>query len=338
MPTLLDHLTNVTLAPPLTHGALTLVPLTGPDAGGPPYALASEAMDAGTLQVTEADDGATVPELTARNTGFVRVLLLDGEELVGAMQNRILNTTVLLPPKSVTAIPVSCVEQGRWRPASRGFRSDGHAPPHVRADAAPDVSANLRRRHRADADQGRVWDSVAKHLEAHAASSPTGAMKAARERHRDRLSDVVAALPWPAGARGVLAAIGGRLAALDLFDRAETLQKLWPRLVTGYALDALATRTPGGPAPEVDAAGVLAAAAEAPCTPCPSVGVGEDWRLEGKGLVGKALVADGACVHLSLFPDEHARGYDDGPRPEHGLEPPSRRRRHHDGERPGADQ
>ena len=67
-------------------------------------------MAAGTLQVTEVDESGSVPELLATNTGDEMVLLLDGEELVGAKQNRILNITLLAPAMQDTVIPVSCVE------------------------------------------------------------------------------------------------------------------------------------------------------------------------------------------------------------------------------------
>ena len=44
----------------------------------------------------------------------LRVLFLEGEELVGAKQNRILNTSVLIAAHTKSKIPVSCVEAGRW--------------------------------------------------------------------------------------------------------------------------------------------------------------------------------------------------------------------------------
>ena len=51
------------------------------------------------------------------------LLMLDGEELVGAKKNRVLNVTVLIAAQSDTVIPVSCVEQGRWSYWSQEFGS-----------------------------------------------------------------------------------------------------------------------------------------------------------------------------------------------------------------------
>ena len=49
------------------------------------------------------------------------VLLVDGEELIGAKQNRVLNLSILIPAKQRCVIPICCVEAGRWRAASREF-------------------------------------------------------------------------------------------------------------------------------------------------------------------------------------------------------------------------
>jgi hypothetical protein len=75
------------------------------------------------------------PELKVVNKSDQKILLVDGEGLVGAKQNRVLNTTILIPPKSETTIPVSCVEHGGWSYRSERFGSQSRS-----------MSANLRNR------------------------------------------------------------------------------------------------------------------------------------------------------------------------------------------------
>ena len=65
------------------------------------------------ILITEVDESGTVPELKVVNKSDTMILILDGEELVGTKQNRIVNTTLLIAGKDTVVIPVSCVEQGR---------------------------------------------------------------------------------------------------------------------------------------------------------------------------------------------------------------------------------
>ncbi|HOI55578.1 MAG TPA: TIGR02452 family protein, partial [Phycisphaerae bacterium] len=172
-----DIMPKLTPEPAIGHRNLTLVPLRGEghQQRFQNYLLASEAMGAGLLIVTEVGEAGTVPELLAVNEADRPVLLLDGEELQGAKQNRILNTSVLLPAKSKTCIPVSCVEEGRWSHVSPTFKAGNYAPSSLRQRKSRDVQHSLRARGRAESDQGAVWDSVAEQIAACAAPSPTRA-------------------------------------------------------------------------------------------------------------------------------------------------------------------
>ncbi|TLM76506.1 MAG: hypothetical protein FDZ70_06585 [Actinobacteria bacterium] len=69
-------LSAIRLGEPSACGALTLLPVFAPQAGGPRYVTLGEAMEAGTLTVTEVDRGGSVPELAARNDGGTSVLIL----------------------------------------------------------------------------------------------------------------------------------------------------------------------------------------------------------------------------------------------------------------------
>ncbi len=91
-----------------------VIPLYQPLESMLPYIGVATALEQNTLVITEVSEGGTIGDLKVTNTGPTPVLVLDGEELAGAKQNRIVNTTILLKERSESIIPVSCTEQGRW--------------------------------------------------------------------------------------------------------------------------------------------------------------------------------------------------------------------------------
>ena len=138
MPTLPE----IRVGEPIRHEALAVFPLFSPPEGDVEYLLSDEAIAAGSVTVEEVSEGGSVPNLLVTNHGDSRVLFLEGEELRGAKQNRVLNTSVLVAAHSKTTIPVSCVEQGRWRYRSRQFVV-GRISLVVQA-AAPSQAVGLR--------------------------------------------------------------------------------------------------------------------------------------------------------------------------------------------------
>lgn len=108
-----DYLTSLELGDLQVFENMGVIPLFSPVKGGPAYLTLKEALEEGVLRVGEVDEGGSVPELKVENRGEKPVLLLDGEELAGAKQNRVLNTSILVPAKSQLVIPVSCTEAGR---------------------------------------------------------------------------------------------------------------------------------------------------------------------------------------------------------------------------------
>ena len=87
------------------------------------YMALDEALDRKLVEVTEVDAAGSVPDLLVKNCGKRSVLIIDGEEVVGAKQNRVVNTSILLPAESTTKIPVSCTEAGRWAEVSAQFKN-----------------------------------------------------------------------------------------------------------------------------------------------------------------------------------------------------------------------
>lgn len=305
MPTLHDLLEGVEPGAATTSGNLRLIPLRRREqlSSLTDYLLASEAFGRGFLRVTEVGKRGRIPELRAINDAEMPILFLDGEELIGAMQNRILNTDVLMRPRSEKTIPVSCVEQGRWRRTRPDFEPGSLSPPPIRARKSSSVSWSLEETGMASSDQGEVWEEVGSLLSSLACSSDTMAMADAFGQRTGDLQAHVTELPCPEDTVGVIALTNGRFGALDLFDRPSTLQRVWPRLVAGYAADALARgRSPDASEAAVDATDLLDRLGQTACVACSGVDLGEDWRFDSADTVGSALVAEGAALHLSAFP------------------------------------
>ena len=145
------------LGQPQQHPGVSLWPLFPLRDPVCDYVSLDEAL-AGGLYISDVDEAGDVGELAVRNPLDRGVLLYDGEELVGAKQNRILNVSVLLGAGSTARIPVSCVERGRWSWRDRSFRSAGHvAGPELRRHKAASLRANALAR---GAAQGTVWAAV----------------------------------------------------------------------------------------------------------------------------------------------------------------------------------
>jgi hypothetical protein len=270
-----------------------LFPLHDPKAV---YITLEEALPLG-FRITEIDAAGSVPELLAFNPLDTPVLLYDGEELLGAKQNRILNVTVLVPAKSETRIPVSCVEQGRWHAQSGSFAPAHHAAyPDLRRRKAERLSAEPLAR---GAAQSVVWEEVAAKAGRHSVHSPTGA---AADIYRSRDADISSlrrAFPLAPGQSGALLALGSDRLCLDYLSRPSAFARLYSKLLDGYLLDAIEYE--GSRATNDRLADFVGKLPTLPQRRSPSAGLGSDLRLAGAGMVGSGLVVDAELLQLSAF-------------------------------------
>ena len=105
---------EVRVGEPVRYEALSVFPLFANVESPVEYLLSDEGLGTGTVMVQEVSEGGSVPDLLVENKGEIRILFIEGEELIGAKQNRILNMSILVAAKTKIKIPVSCVEARRW--------------------------------------------------------------------------------------------------------------------------------------------------------------------------------------------------------------------------------
>jgi hypothetical protein len=295
-------LPEIRVGDPLGHEGLTVFPLFDEAHGNADYLLADEALAAGTVTVEEVDQAGSVPTLVVNNQADSLVLFLEGEELRGAKQNRVLNTSVLAGARAKTTIPVSCVEQGRWHYTSASFGHGGsHSSSKLRHVLKASVTRSAKEGRGHGSDQGGVWQEVSRQMEALGASSPTGAMADTYTTYRDRLAEFMERLKYVEGASGLAVAVGGRVVSVDLFDKPATCRKVWGRLLTGVVMDALESGPTQEPAGKEQVEEALASLRAAPWQLVPPAGAGEEYRSDAEGgRHATALVLGESVIHGSL--------------------------------------
>ena len=291
----------VAVASPLVAGDLAVFPLIRPGTAAPAYLTLSEAISKHLVQITEVSEGGSVPQL-----------LLDGEELVGAKQNRVLNLTVLVPAMSKTVIPVSCIEQGRWHWRSRHFEAANRTLyASARAEKMAQVSQSMREEDGYRSDQHAIWESIGRKAANFEMHSPTGAASDLYEDRSALLDHMVSKVKPQTDQVGAAFMVRDRLVGAELFGSAQGFSSLLPKLVRSYGLDAIDAResarvrrrrAASDPATLVKT--FLAKLLSATALRKPALGLGEDLRLEERDLVGAALVHEGEVVHLSAFTRE----------------------------------
>ena len=321
-PALLDHLGALSMRAPDVHGPLAVFPLFGP-APRLEYVSFAQGRAAG-VSIKELEGGASVNDLLVMNPTGSAVLLYEGEEVLGAQQNRTFDVSVLVGAGSRLHVPVSCVEAGRWEDSRHGEAfsvAPQAAYPSLRrmknAATRASVAAGMAPR----ADQGEVWNEVARKSARMAVASPTGAMHDIYDDRRERLDEFLGAISLHEGQTGALVLAGGRPLVLDHVSRPDVFAALHGPLVRGYALDALEDGDAGGSPSDATAEEFLERVLGARVTEHDGIGLGRDLRFAQRSVAGAGLLAGDELVQFTAFPDEPAGGP-----PTARIRRPSRRR------------
>ena len=310
-PVLKNYVASFEFGREARHKNMAVFPITTSLDGGPDYETMKEALEKGAFVITEVSEGGHIPNLKVSNKGGVPVLLLDGEELAGAKQNRVLNTTILVKEGTEVVIPVSCTEQGRWNYVSREFSDSGHVmSPTMRSMNKRAVADSLSASREFRGDQGTVWESVNRMAADTGTHSGTSAMKDVFDSKKDDLDAYMKAFTCGPRQKGLLVMIGGEVVGFDFVSREKAFATLFPKLIKSYAMEAWIAGRKKKSAEGDDAAGArenpkarefMSGAAECEQKGYDSVGMGQDVRLDGKGIVGSALVVEEKLIHMAFF-------------------------------------
>lgn len=298
-----DYISNLNLGPVTEFKDMTVIPIFS-QTTGPNYLTLKEAMEQDLLLITEIGKEGSVGELKVKNLADIPVLLLDGEEIVGAKQNRVLNTTILVGAGTEIEVPVSCTEQGRWSYKSRRF-SDSNviASRRVRRSKSASVKDSLRNRGNFRSNQREVWREIDEMSMDSKVSSSTRAMKDVYASQETDLSLFIEAFPYKENQKGILVLINSEIAGLEVVSSEKAYKLLHEKLIRSYAVDAILSPDPEkqGKDAVAEARKFMDRTKKSSESQHKSVGYGCDHRFDGEKLIGSSLTVEDKVIHSAFF-------------------------------------
>ena len=305
-----DYLGQVKVGRKQSFKNLSIFPLLSTYRLDLEYLLLDEALNECLVEVVEVDTEGSVPDLKVINKSPQMILILDGEELVGAKQNRIMNTTILIQGNSTTVVPVSCVEQGRWSYDSPRFSSkERMMSAGLRAMKSEQVQFSLRSSGDYRSDQGAIWNEISEKAGRRGATSPSMAMASIYEKDMPSIQEYVKHFKLIDSQVGAIFMIDGKVAGLDSFGKPGSFSKVFKKLIESYALDAIDWFDPDKEhkALKSEVTKFMKSSQTAHVESRESIGLGRDLRIESRKITGFALSLDDQILHLSIFARENGR-------------------------------
>jgi hypothetical protein len=227
------------LLAPIQVQSLTLTPIvaTGTATKDEDQLLVlDEAMAARQVKIQEIADGS-VNSLTFVNKAGHPVFVMAGEVIIGGKQDRIIGRNTVIPANTTQAVPVYCVEHGRWTGETKEFTT-AKALAHGRLRGKASYAA-----------QQDVWNEVsAKNVARKTTNSSDTYRKVAQQQSDGTLAEMekqvgaaLARIPAADRSRmvGYAVALNGAVATVDVFGSPELFKKLETKLVRSYLTEAV---------------------------------------------------------------------------------------------------
>ena len=258
------------------------------------------------IQVKEVSESGSVNNLFVFNLSDKYVFFMDGDILMGAKQNRVLNTSVLLSPNSKITLPVSCVEQGRWSRVSAKFmNSDYITPLKLRAGKSRKVSENLRARSEFDAGQGEVWKNVEDYQTMFKVASPTMSLSDVYESEKDNFETFIKNFTLNNDANGLALFSDNNLLNVDVFNRTDIYQEYFPKILRSTAMEISMLKEKTNEITEAEAIyktqETFDLLEKIEHTKHPAVAAGEESRFDAEELTGFELQFRNQLIHLTAL-------------------------------------
>ena len=198
------------------------------------YLSFSEAMAKNQVQISEVNKEGLLTKLSVSNKSSDNIIILNGELIIGTQirQDRIVDSTVLIPGYATVLINTFCGEQYRWSPrlSNKISTSESLYFSSGRANNAADINTKLSK-------QCRIWSEISEKISDFNVKSFTNSVDQIYKKKKVNVEEIVNFFKIPSEAVGVALGINHQLVNIDIFSNNCMLQIYLPKIIRSIALD-----------------------------------------------------------------------------------------------------
>lgn len=296
-----------------TYGNITIIPIQTDSTIHQDILTLKKGLDMGIVIVEECEP-STVNKVQVTNKAITPLILVDGDEITGAMQNRIINTTTLVPPKTSIEVSVSCTEHGRWQYQSEDYWGLNKKPVKSCFESS-DYIANSRTRtakHQAIFEQrdfqSEVWSSISNLEEDISFKSKTSALNDSYENLKSQQDDYLKHFKLQDNQCGLIAIVNNEIKGIEFFHTPGIYRQYHEKILRSYIIDEIADAKKGAESQsnnlekiENEVRKVTEDISKSKFERSKGEGLGDNVRFSNKHGTGSALIYEDAIIHMPYF-------------------------------------
>jgi hypothetical protein len=268
------------------------------------YLSLPKALEQNLVDVDEISTEGMVESLKITNKSPQKLLILDSEQIVGTKlkQNRVVNTTILVPGRTTINIPTSCCEQHRWSPIQSNRFSVSESLYFVegRINRFSDMYHSPQAK---QADQYRIWSEIDDKLDEFNTSSYTSSVDRAYQKKKSHIEKIVKSFQPEPQDIGVVYGVGNRLIGMDIFSSNQIFRTYLPKIIRSVALDSFKRQNVQSSLSKKDALKFFELVRRADKQEHRAVesALGQEIRFDDEMIVGSGLFYKQKAVHFAAF-------------------------------------
>ena len=295
---------NFNVSEPVEKNNITTFFLSSIEKNNNKYLSFSEAIAKNQVQISEVNKEGLLTKLSVSNKSSDNIIILNGELIIGTQirQDRIVDSTVLIPGYATVLINTFCGEQYRWSPrlSNKISTSESLYFSSGRANNAADINTKLSK-------QCRIWSEISEKISDFNVKSFTNSVGQIYKKKKVNVEEIVNFFKIPSEAVGVVLGINNQLVNIDIFSNNCMLQIYLPKIIRSIALDSFKKISKKSYLKKKDVHRFLRQIHQANKQKRQVVegALGEELQFNSESVAGSILYHKEQTVHFSAFVKEN---------------------------------